>query len=150
MPSINGYRREHRSACHHYPLSVTVSLSVRPTTPWFRYGIVVVFRRRVLDGNPGVCPARREPCSQSLVVLERNIAALFSISKGSTCDAFCDRGSMFRLNCFLNDGVPQTKSAGMPILFRKMTFCTLEPWHYSSGCNLSFAEVNLRVIYGAP
>ncbi|MEP4442980.1 MAG: hypothetical protein ABJ059_05940 [Hyphomicrobiales bacterium] len=54
------------------------------------------------------------------------------------------------LKWFLNYGVPKPEIIGMPFLFRKMAFCFLGPWDYSSGCILSFADVSGRVNHGAP
>ena len=47
-------------------------------------------------------------------------------SEASGSDAFYDRGSTFPLECFLQDGIPEPKIVGRPILFRKKKrFCIL-------------------------
>ena len=41
----------------------------------------VYLGRRILEGKPGVVPARHEPCSQSPIVHEGNKSALLSLTK---------------------------------------------------------------------
>ena len=48
---------------------------------------------------------------------------------------FYARSIAFPRRWFLNDGVPEPKTTGTTILFRKMTFSILGARDFSSGCN---------------
>ena len=63
-------------------------------------------------------------------------------------DPLYHSGSLFTLERSLNVGPPQPKNVGMSMMLQNMTFCILRPRGYSSGCDLSFAEVSDQVTYG--
>ena len=98
----------HRGSLHCFPFF------------FFIYPTKTRIKRLWRESNPQDFKLHPTPTVRLDIKLTPRVCPFSAPSSHHTFDASYDRGSTFPLKCFLNDGDPQPKIVGMPILFREM------------------------------